>query len=466
MLSAPALRDMAFRCSPLLASLVVLMFGDPSRSRAEEVAPAPVVERAASSRRRKDIMVSTTHNAGERSLRRAILQANRRDGPDTIRFDSVHGPFSTPQTIVLRSQLPPVRGELTIDGYIEDRLWKPSGVTLSGGGKHRVLKVADGAKVTVRSLTIAEGRARRGAGIANRAELVVSGVTFVRNVAVEDGGGLANLGGRLTVINSTFVGNRAGTAGGGLADRTGTATVTHCTFSGNGAPEGGGLFSAGTLLLRNTILANSEGGVDCATAGTLDPASTHNLIETNAGCGTPISTAEPKFEPLGGYNGPTTTLPLGGGSPAINLGDNASALNEHGEPLRWDQRGNGDPRFVAGISDIGAFEVQASPVLMVDAVEDHELRACTKGAPGDCSLRGAITLANAIGKVQVIRFDPKIFSVPRTIRLTRPLPDVAIDLTIDATGTAGATVRGKPIGLRTAPNARLTLHGVTLGDNP
>jgi hypothetical protein len=199
--------------------------------------------------------------------------------------------------------------------------------------------------------------------------------------------------------------------------------------------------------------------------GVLDPASTHNLIETNEGCGQPISTADPRLGKLGYYNGSTRTLPLGGGSPAINLGDNASAVDEHGEPLRWDQRGNGDPRFIAGITDVGAFERQALPVLMVDTVEDAERRACTR-SPADCSLRGAITLANAIGKAQVIRFDPKLFSVSRIISLTRPLPDVAIDLTIDASGTAGVTVRGKPIGLGKAPNAKLTIDGVTLGGNP
>jgi hypothetical protein len=397
---------------------------------------------ASTTRAQGQFTVTNTKDAGEGSLRQAILNANAHPGPDTIRFDSVTGPFATPQTIALESELPNITGELTIDGYIEGRLWKPTGVTLSGGNAHRVFTVASGAKVALKSLTIADARASRGGGIANQGELVVKGVTFTGNVAEGNGGGLANLGGTLTVINSTFVDNHAGNAGGGLADDSGTVTVTNCTFSGNGAQQGGGIFSNGTILVRNTILANSSGGADCVAVGTLDPGITHNLIEANDGCGDPISTADPRLGTLGGYNGSTHTIPLGGGSPAVNMGDNASAVDEDGNPLRWDQRGNGDPRFAAGITDIGAFEQQAVTILMVDTVEDADLRGCTRTA-GDCSLRGAVTLANARGNSDVITFDPKVFLIPRTITLTRPLPDLITDMTIDASNVARVSVASR-----------------------
>jgi predicted outer membrane repeat protein len=409
-----------------------------------------------------DLIVTTTADAGEGSLRRAILNANALEGPDTIRFDSKIGPFATPQAIVLESDLPNLVDEVTIDGYIKGRLWKATGVTVRGSRKFRVFSVAPGAKVTIRHLTIADGRAEDGGGIANRGELIVKSTTFTGNTATNDGGGVANLGGTLTVINSTFVDNRAGNTGGGVADIEGKTTVTNCTFSGNSAKKGGGLFSDGELLVRNTILANSEGTADCVAAGTLDPAGTNNLIETNEGCGTPISTADPRLQKMGFYNGPTKTLPLGGGSHAINMGDNASAVDETGQPLRWDQRGNGDPRFVGGITDIGAFERQALPVLIVDTVADVELRVCTRGA-ADCSLRGAITLANATEKADVITFDPKVFGVPRTIALTRPLPDLTTDMTIDAGNTAGVTIKGisQFKVFNVVPDARVKLINIT-----
>lgn len=398
-----------------------------------------------------DFTVTTTADAGEGSLRQAILNANAFQGPNTITFDTKVGPFAMPQTITLESDLPDLTGRLTIDGYIEGRLWLPTGVRLSGGNQHRVFNVISGARVAMRSLTIENGYARDGGGIANHCELVVNGVTFKGNVADRNGGGLANLGGTVTVINSTFANNTADNAGGGLADDIGKVTITNCTFSGNTAKTGGGLFSNGTLLLRNTILANSIGNADCVVNGDLDPISTNNLIEVNEGCGEPICTADPRLGALGGYNGPTPTFPLGGGSPAINLGHNASAVDENGKPLRWDQRGNGDPRFVGGITDIGAFEHQAFPLLIVDTFEDTDLRACTHGGAADCSLRGAIILANATIQPDIIRFDPKVFQIPRTIALEHPLPDLTTNMTIDGSGAAGITVNG---------NSRITVFNV------
>ncbi|MDH3625174.1 MAG: right-handed parallel beta-helix repeat-containing protein [Myxococcales bacterium] len=408
-----------------------------------------------------DFVVTTVADAGEGSLRQAILNANALQGPDSITFDSTAGPFATPQKIALATDLPALVGEVTIDGYIEGRLWKPSGVTVSGEHQRRVFFLAEGAKVTLKHLTISAGHSEKGGGIVNRGDLVVKGVTFFRNRASSDGGGIAHVGGSLVVINSTFVGNRAGKAGGGLASEA-PLTVTNCTFSGNSARVGGGIYSEGPMLLRNTIVANSEGGsADCAAAGPVDAKSVHNLIEANDGCAEPISRADPRLGKLGGYNGPTQTLPLSGGSPAINLGDNASAVDERGEPLRWDQRGRGDPRRVAGITDIGAFERQAFAVLEVDTVVDLELRACTRAA-NDCPLRGAIELANATEGPDLIRFDSRVFAAVRRLMLDRALPEVRGELTLDARGAGGVTLVGSAGLLPTAPGAQLILRGVRL----
>jgi hypothetical protein len=62
---------------------------------------------------------------------------------------------------------------------------------------------------------------------------------------------------------------------------------------------------------------------------------------------------------LGNYGGPTQTIPLLPGSPAINAGTSAGA------PLT-DQRGL--PRF--GPVDIGAFEVQAAPTIVSTVIND------------------------------------------------------------------------------------------------
>ena len=404
------------------------------------------------------LAVTTIDDDGPGSLRQAILDANSAAGTALITFDAEAGPFADPQVITLASPLPEITGEVELDGYIPDRLWVPTGVTLSGANQFRVLTIADGAKLTVRSLTVADGAADAGGGILNRGTLVVTGVTLMDNVADGSGGAVASDGGEATIINSTFVGNQAVT-GGGLANLGGRATVINSTLSDNSADRGGALFNEAEILVSNTILANSATGGDCISTGGFDAASTNNLIEENDGCGDPINTDDPNLEPLDYYNGPAQTLPLRSGSPAINLGDNDAAVDENGVTLTWDQRGNGDPRFVAGYTDIGAFEHQAFPDFTVDTVDDVPLRGCTKSGRGDCPLRAAIELANATPEADVIFFDPNVFAEPMTITFTMPLPEVTSDLTLDASEVGPVTLEGDD-GLRAAPGADLQLVNV------
>ncbi len=407
------------------------------------------------------MIVTNTDDAGDGSLRAAIDTANELAEPTLIRFDSVPGPFADPQVITLDSPLPDITGTLTIDGYIDDQLWRATGVTVSGTEEHRVFTVASDAQLTLRSLTVADGRASEGAGILNRGTLVVSGVTLMNNTADGAGGGLANAGGTTTVINSTFTRNGAD-VGGGLANLDGRVSVVNATFSENTADEGGGLFNRADILVANTILANSSDGADCVSTGDFDSDSTNNLIEEHSGCGEPISAEDPVLEGLDYYNGPAQTLPLRSGSPAINLGNNEAAVDENGEPLVWDQRGNGDPRFVAGFTDIGAFEHQAFPDFTVDTLDDVGLRACTAAKQGDCPLRAAIELANATEEPDVITFDPAVFDGVVTLQLADQLPEVTSDLTLDASGAGRVTIEG--VGeIRTGDGADLSLIDVDVG---
>jgi hypothetical protein len=97
---------------------------------------------------------------------------------------------------------------------------------------------------------------------------------------------------------------------------------------------------------------------------------------------------------------------------------------------------------------------------MVDTPEDTEARACTRSGPANCSLRGAITLANAARKINRITFDPRVFSVSQVIVPTRPLPEVTADVTLDAQGTGGITVRGEFGVLRKAAESEVELKNI------
>src|SRR5260370_28523145 len=97
--------------------------------------------------------------------------------------------------------------------------------------------------------------------------------------------------------------------------------------------------------------------------GALGPNGDYNLIGdgtdmtglSNGGNGILVGSAaapiDPLLGPLADNGGPTLTHALLSGSPALDAGHNAYDTD-------WDQRGEGCPRIVNGIIDIGAFEYQ------------------------------------------------------------------------------------------------------------
>src|SRR5262249_17961924 len=76
---------------------------------------------------------------------------------------------------------------------------------------------------------------------------------------------------------------------------------------------------------------------------------------------------DPRLGPLQNNGGPTPTMALLAGSPAINAGDDAGAPDH-------DQRGPEFPRVFSGAIDIGALEVQTQlpPALVIRHVSQPE----------------------------------------------------------------------------------------------
>jgi hypothetical protein len=112
--------------------------------------------------------------------------------------------------------------------------------------------------------------------------------------------------------------------------------------------------------MRNTILAGNAAPSAPDLSGTVTSQG-HNLIGDGTGgsgyvstdlVGTAANPIDPKLGPLQDNCGPTFTMALLPGSPAIDAGDPTDA------PM-WDQRGPGYPRVVNGMIDIGAYEHQA-----------------------------------------------------------------------------------------------------------
>lgn len=216
---------------------------------------------------------------------------------------------------------------------------------VDGGG------ISNSGILTVSDSTIADNSVDGGGGaLLNLSDgtVTVTGSTLNDNSA-SGGGGILNYG-TMTLSNSTVAGNSA-EAGGGVLN-PGTLTVSDSTIAGNSAngpfpfayaPEpfnyviydGGGIRNDGTLTLLSTIVAQNTSNWYSAAADILGNVSgSYNLIGDGTGL-SGISNADsnynqvgidPKLAPLGNWGGPTQTMPLLPGSPALDAGGPLATL--------------------------------------------------------------------------------------------------------------------------------------------
>ncbi len=251
--------------------------------------------------------------------------------------------------------------ETTISGnYAED-----------GGG------IESSGSMNLTDSTVRGNEAYFGGGIDNSGTMNLTNSTINGNIGVS-GGGIVNYG-TLNLTNSTISGNEASN-GGGLYSFSGTVTVTNSTISSNIADSrGGGIYTyPRPVTLANTIVAANAAPLEGPDVyGSVASSDGHNLIGndygmdglTNGGNGNQIGTVAAPIDPLLGTlannGGPTQTMLLLDGSPAISAGNDTVAPTT-------DQRGIDRPLGAA--SDIGAVEVEGeiasddSPPLIVPTV--------------------------------------------------------------------------------------------------
>jgi hypothetical protein len=208
------------------------------------------------------------------------------------------------------------------------------------------------------------------------------------------GGAIFNMQGRVTIRASTLTRNEAVGGidlvpdhakgmGGAVFNLSGTVRADGATFAANYASyDGASLYNlvydghtarTAVTTLRDTIVAGGIGSPDVSSnktayifpadlgsatvdAGQFDLVTSKVAREQGTISGSPL-TADPKLGPLRDNGGPTATMALAAGSPAVDVG---SAFG-----LATDQRGASRPSDVESIrnagdgSDIGAYEVQA-----------------------------------------------------------------------------------------------------------
>jgi streptogramin lyase len=253
-------------------------------------------------------------------------------------------------------------GALTVSNSTISSNFASAGGGIENGDLDRSGAIVPAGRLTISHSTISFNTASSGAGggIDNTGTLLVQNTIASGNSAsgygTGNGGGIANRGGTLTVSSSTFSSNTA-YAGGGIYSGPGAATVATSTFSFNSA-AGAGVAGVGTVvnctffhnysappqrigsfniggysaiagasaitdvtaygntggpaiggfggILYNSIVAGNTGG-DIAPGSTYT--GSNNVIGGN-----------PLLAPLGNYGGPSQTMALLPGSPAIAAG--------------------------------------------------------------------------------------------------------------------------------------------------
>jgi hypothetical protein len=182
--------------------------------------------------------------------------------------------------------------------------------------------------------------------------------TFSGNVTGAHAGGLFLGGGsNAKVENCTFVGNSTPGNAGALWAGNGQVDVENCTFADNDADYGPVIFKgqSGAVKLTNVIFANNHtanqySALACHETfadggGNFQWPSTKNNGNPDTPCAAGVTFADPRLGLPADNGGPTWTMALLAGSPAIDVASVCPDLDQRGEPR-------------VGACDSGAYEYQ------------------------------------------------------------------------------------------------------------
>ncbi|WP_459557840.1 beta strand repeat-containing protein [Lacunimicrobium album] len=354
-------------------------------------------------------------------------------------------------------------GRLTINNSTITGNLAGGSYSVDGGGG-----IVSQGTLTITNSTISNNKSyygQGGGGITNSGSLTITNSTISDNYTSGAGGGLYNIDGNGTLINVTITGNTGVFGGGGISNVTSifqdaSLALTNCTISGNTGIVGrddqgaGGIDNAATLVMYNTIVANSIDSNDIGNYG--DMSGDRNLVETGDtdGLSNTIAGTDPMLDSLQNNGGPTMTMGLLAGSIAINGGNDAYAINTNGTPLAYDQRGSGFNRVMAGRVDLGAFELQNATIMVTNNLDS-----------GYGSLRDAVGLANSNPGEDAINFSSSLSS--QTILLTSgqiSFTDTTGTTTITGLGASQISVNGNQNSrvFNVQGNVSVELSGLTI----
>lgn len=315
------------------------------------------------------------------------------------------------------------------------------------------------------TLNSATSASSNGGAISNVGDLTIRDSFFGSNTTQGNGGAIVNFGrsatfggSNLTIVNTSIVGNSAQKAGGGLLQQgagvSANLVIQNSTFAFNRADtnnddpgdERGGafkIFSTGTWSITSTILADNYRGLGLTTPdeinlgdnfATLTSAS-RNLIQhagssggiSDGSNGNIVGVDAMLSDSAVIAGGPTFSVPLMPGSPAINAGSNA-------ENLFNDQRGFGFSRMSGGGVDIGAFEVQEVSII-VNTADDSTVNH----TDSVITLREAVLITNNNPGDDRIFFEQSLSGSTISVNSTVTIRD---SVTVQGLGSGSLAVDG------------------------
>ena len=218
--------------------------------------------------------------------------------------------------------------------------------------------------------TISGNSAIYGGGIYNGGSMTMLDCTIAGNSAYQ-GGGIINVGGSLAIDSSTIADNQ-------VSDLPPDPPFYSASGDGAGIRVVAGNFQIDDSIVASNVYHSSAGPIseDIVAFGGTFLTCSYNLVGTvfnigsagsvlvNGANDNQIGVTNPGLGTLANNGGPTQTIALLLGSPAINAGSNLlSAFSS------TDQRGQ--PRISYGTVDIGAFEYQ----FLTSAELDHSFVA-------------------------------------------------------------------------------------------
>ena len=345
----------------------------------------------------------------------------------------------------------------------------------------------------------AEGGSGGGIATTGRGRLVRS--TITANTA-EWGGGISldGTGVPFEVRDSTIAGNTGNFAGGGIVSSTDLAVVNSTLTGNNGAGllsggvttlrsvtvssntgsariiEGasGILQTNGALDVRNSVLADSRGGPDCARwNGAFAAVYTHaeDAGECDFSGAGNVTDSDPGLQSLANNGGPTQTERVLVGSSLLDGGDPAGCTDADGIALALDQRGL--PRAANGDAVPGA-RCDKGAVEKPDEIPVCTPRTLTTPEETDLNLAPMCTdpegLALTYDGFGALRgaFDGPLYRPAPGYNGPDTLAFVAHDEANDVAGTVGVTVtpvNDPPLAYDDAGGLELAAPGVLANDS-